>query len=1030
MDLENDFPGGHADETQSSDRTKLAKSGKSVLILDFDLFTTVGGGQSAYRRFIALSQENTYYYFISNEAQETPRPSNTRAIPFKEFYFANSGNLPAEMNHIYHCYMRAFQLAASVANSCTVKHFDVVDGPDYRFDTLFIRGALAAHGISTAVVALAMHGNISTVFRDDWSGRNPDTRALAELRAREHLQYRGADCRYSISQMFADRWRSATGLSARVIDPLCMVPEFRPIHAAGKKPRTDLLYVGRRERCKGPDLFVDMAWTLGPEALGRVLMIGPDALGHSGASSVGPLNQMAQNRKIPIEIINSLSQTELEQFYSTQTVLVLPARYETFNLVALEALRFGCPVFVGEGAGFSHWLRRSCPELSYLIIDVKCDRAASASVRGAISNYDEFRRRLVDDLATRDFIADTASLKDVYSPSPEIDKSARRTLTNIQVRFDSFSKPRPYSELPLPARTKLILRDHSSDEVRRLAELTWAAARSMRRKLGVVRHPKRYVRQKVIGLAASRLQLSSRSIQQLGLAREIEGTRERLLTMGERTLKDIDLKLSMASAEVSQVLLARVPIFADMARLEIKRRSGSLIAATYYLRLMRWLGEDRLGHLEYVAETLREHGFRVEADVAEAMFAPPAERDDRCKSMLVEQFRKQLTKPDLPLAVLDDRRKGQGVRVAVIVSLYNAESKLKTLLRNITLQSLSKAGLVEIVLVDSNSPTNEYEVFKDFAREHPEVPIAFARSAERETIQAAWNRGIKLSTAPYLCFLGADEGLHPDCLGILAQTLDGNPDVDWVTADSIVTNVDKGGTFNNDIMVYDRSGYHHSMVYLDTTYLNWVGGMYRKSIHDRFGYYDEAFRAAGDTEFKLRIMKHIKSMHLPQRLGVFNNYPEERTTQHPRAEIEDLRAWYLHRTPAGMSYCFDDKTLDDVMELFRRTLSYRKAYFRHVSTDIDLGHAIAGYLVRRNENPTAAKQALRTTDKLLGALRGLDTLDFKLSPGSRQRQLLSTLWAVRQQSKSDQATFRLSTPPAYEVFNDNRYEQHWWSWSS
>ncbi len=89
-----------------------------------------------------------------------------------------------------------------------------------------------------------------------------------------------------------------------------------------------------------------------------------------------------------------------------------------------------------------------------------------------------------------------------------------------------------------------------------------------------------------------------------------------------------------------------------------------------------------------------------------------------------------------------------------------------------------------------------------------------------------------------------------------------------------------------------------------------------------------------------------------------------------------------------MSYCFDDKTLDDVMELFRRTLSYRKAYFRHVSTDIDLGNAIAGYLVERNENPTAAKQALRTTDKLLGALRGLDTLDFKLSPGSRQRQLL------------------------------------------
>ena len=40
---------------------------------------------------------------------------------------------------------------------------------------------------------------------------------------------------------------------------------------------------------------------------------------------------------------------------------------------------------------------------------------------------------------------------------------------------------------------------------------------------------------------------------------------------------------------------------------------------------------------------------------------------------------------------------------------------------------------------------------------------------------------------------------------------------------------------------------------------------------------------------------------IPQTLGVFLNYPEERTTASPKAEIEDLRAWYLHRTVAGLA---------------------------------------------------------------------------------------------------------------------------------
>ena len=248
------------------------------------------------------------------------------------------------------------------------------------------------------------------------------------------------------------------------------------------------------------------------------------------------------------------------------------------------------------------------------------------------------------------------------------------------------------------------------------------------------------------------------------------------------------------------------------------------------------------------------------------------------------------------------------------------------------------------------------------------MPIVYARSAARETIQAAWNRGIKLSRAPYLTCLGADEGLHPDALRQLAAALDAEPAADWAIADSLVTTVDRDGVFNADVMPYDRRGYRQDLVYLETCYLSWVGGLYRRSIHDRFGWYDESFRAAGDTEFKCRILPHIRSVYVPRMLGVFNNYPEARTTQHPRAEIEDLRAWYLWRSAAGMHYAFARRPAADAVALLRDSLSYRKSYCAHLSTDFDLADALAEFLATRPDAPAWARRIRPQTAAALAFL--------------------------------------------------------------
>jgi hypothetical protein len=234
-------------------------------------------------------------------------------------------------------------------------------------------------------------------------------------------------------------------------------------------------------------------------------------------------------------------------------------------------------------------------------------------------------------------------------------------------------------------------------------------------------------------------------------------------------------------------------------------------------------------------------------------------------------------------------------------------------------------------------------------------------------------------------------------------------------------------------MPYDRSGYQHDLVYLETCYLSWVGGLYRRSIHDRFGYYDESFRAAGDTEFKNRVLPHIRTVHVPKMLGVFNNYPEDRTTQSPRAEIEDLRAWYLWRTQGGLRYAFDQRPTEDAAALLRASLNYRKSYCGHLSSDFDMADALAGYLLARPDAPAWVPEARAEIAHTLRLVRSLELLPLDLK--SRPRGLPEMYWVyrrvqeVRKRGARHQRLFDLPSVPNYEVFNDNRHEQHWWSWS-
>lgn len=499
----------------------------------------------------------------------------------------------------------------------------------------------------------------------------------------------------------------------------------------------------------------------------------------------------------------------------------------------------------------------------------------------------------------------------------------------------------------------------------------------------------------------------------------------------EGTEREIEAKLGRLREVMGGVRYDRVRLYREVARLE-RLIGRDTKAALYLLRCMRLTGGDRWGDLPWVRATLEANRFPAEAEAAWAMYGPAADRDadrDAECGRILRAARDRWLKPP-PLAdeytIWDDRRGDARPRVSVLMTLYNGANKLAHFLSALQLQTLNRRGEMELVIVDSNSPMDEYAAFKQAALAFP-IPTLFARTRNRETIQTAWNRAIPLARAPYISLLGVDEAIVPHALERLAGVLDAEPHTDWAQGSILTTEADKYGNQASDIMTYDKTGYTNDLVYLETCYLGPVGAMHRKAVHDRVGYFDSTFRGAGDTEYKNRVLPGLKVTTVPDLLGLYVNFPEERTTQSPTAELEDGRAWYLHRTPAGVRYAFDGRPVEDLERQLVRCLWYRKSYLQKMSTDFALAEAVATVLRERAPDSPVLAAFGPGVEAVARAYRGLDEF-----PGVRP-----DVWTAHARAQKDAVLAaladhkRLGRLPAdvdYCYVNDNINEQHHWLW--
>ena len=366
-----------------------------VLLMVTDLYRSIGGGQTVYKKIIESAADIDFYYFINSECLDAQRPPNAHPMllqPRRQLRVLVPPPYP---------FFRKVSLeeADQYARSVTGQRFDLVDMPDYYNYGALLRSAFSHHGVSVGQIILAMHGNISDSIELNWGSAQDN---VLEQRALELDQFKVADFVYGISKRYIQEWQDRYMRPVTWIDPSYFVNAvFQEAPTARADIPPSLYCIGRSERRKGNDLFIELVAWLSKGSFGSAAHIGDADYSYQGISSSYLLDNIAKARGVEVESRSAFNRKEMLKIYSERSIVVLPVRYDTLNLVALEALFSGCPVAVSDKAGVCDYLDVNYPGLPYIKINFDRFYDAVTQLQLLVDNYDLHRQLLAQYLASK-----------------------------------------------------------------------------------------------------------------------------------------------------------------------------------------------------------------------------------------------------------------------------------------------------------------------------------------------------------------------------------------------------------------------------------------------------------------------------------------------------------------------------------------------------------------------------------------------------------------------------------------------------
>ncbi|MFZ4663195.1 MAG: glycosyltransferase [Caldilineaceae bacterium] len=212
-------------------------------------------------------------------------------------------------------------------------------------------------------------GHMKNLIAQDASERAPQERLDGEAHV-IRIADRIIAATPAEEQQLLDYYAADPG-KIRVIPPGVDLGRFRPIDKKAAKTKVgipcgdgNILFVGRIEPLKGVDTLLRAMSILQerhPEAIRHTCLaiVGGDPWRDGLDTEMARLQQLRTDLGIHdlVTFLGAKDQDILPYYYAAAEVVVMPSHYESFGMVALEAMAMGTPVIASEVGGLAHLIQ-------------------------------------------------------------------------------------------------------------------------------------------------------------------------------------------------------------------------------------------------------------------------------------------------------------------------------------------------------------------------------------------------------------------------------------------------------------------------------------------------------------------------------------------------------------------------------------------------------------------------------------------------------------------------------------------------
>lgn len=212
-------------------------------------------------------------------------------------------------------------------------------------------------------------------------------------------------------------------------------------------------------------------------------------------------------------------------------------------------------------------------------------------------------------------------------------------------------------------------------------------------------------------------------------------------------------------------------------------------------------------------------------------------------------------------------------RVSIITSVFDGDEFIAGFLSDITRQTIFEQ--CELIMVNANSPGQEEAIIKEYMKKFPN--IIYKKLDKDPGLYAVWNIAIKMAKADFITNANLDDRRNPNSLEVHAKALENNSDADLVYSDIYVTS-GSNETFECNTHLYSiiPEDFSPHVMYKCIT---GPQPMWRKNVHDKYGYFDESFLSGGDFEMWNRaVSMNSKFLKAPGVSGLFYLNPKGLST--------------------------------------------------------------------------------------------------------------------------------------------------------